>query len=380
MPKVSKLGPGTEGGKQIYWDFVNWRETGFSPLDAPGSVDHYRSRTLYTDTVATPSAFRSQAKKIAEIVIEQMPAEEIRLLTKKKGREKKFIKDSIYKNPWQQNMGVNSGSSSKDDDNDKDDDDIEVIGDDIEKNPPLDEDINDFGGYGEGDNDDDYDDDDYDNDNFNVTDLEEDTDQEEDDLMLGAFFETISISEMAASTRSPYVLRYPNNKVGIVFCLDGDVEDATSNQFELSSDRRTLTRYARVPKEMLNAGSIILGEEKENDDFGFQDANLMVLQALIDERKKGLKVDENGYIWEAREQLQLPFACSDRLYNKQGERIVSYNMRRNKYGFSWGYFWLLAYKRSKESKKRISGQRVTKMEQSSLYTEKSVVSFSSSSR
>ena len=78
--------------------------------------------------------------------------------------------------------------------------------------------------------------------------------------------------------------------------------------------------------------------------------------------------------------MQLPFACSDRLYNKQGERIVSYNMRRNKYGFSWGYIWLLAYKQSKESKKSISGQRVTKMEQSSLYTEKSVVSISSSSR
>ena len=73
MGKLSKIGPGTEAGKLLLQDFKNWRSTGFMPWGPNvGSAAHYQTRKVYQ--IVSQSAFRSQAKKIARIALEQMPA------------------------------------------------------------------------------------------------------------------------------------------------------------------------------------------------------------------------------------------------------------------------------------------------------------------
>jgi hypothetical protein len=117
------------------------------------------------------------------------------------------------------------------------------------------------------------------------------------------------------------------------------------------------------------------------DDFGFSDGHLMVLQAAIDERLKGAKQDKNGDIWEQRDVLNLPFPCAPTLYNKRGKKIRNYMMRRNKKGFTWGYFWLLALKeKPRVESKRISGQKVRSFDSSSVFTDVSMRSSKRSRR
>ena len=105
----------------------------------------------------------------------------------------------------------------------------------------------------------------------------------------------------------------------------------------------------------------------------------MVVDAKI---KKQLKAnnyqrDENGDIWELRATLQLPFKCQPQFYSRDGKVLKSFRMRNNGRGFSWGFFWLLAWTPQKpKPQKRIGGKlvTVTTEEESSLYTEKTYIS------
>jgi hypothetical protein len=111
-------------------------------------------------------------------------------------------------------------------------------------------------------------------------------------------------------------------------------------------------------------------ENSQDDDFGFSDADLMVLDGVIQKRLAGTKRDDDGEIWEVREKIDLPFPCAKTLYNKKGKRIKKYMVRRNRFGFTWGYFWLLAVREKPRIKaKRISGVKVSVMEDSSAFTE-----------
>ena len=75
MAKISEIGPGTAVGKQILEQFLNWDKTNFKPWGKNvGGANHYNSSAAYR--VVSASAFRSQAKKIAWIVFEQLMAKE----------------------------------------------------------------------------------------------------------------------------------------------------------------------------------------------------------------------------------------------------------------------------------------------------------------
>jgi hypothetical protein len=324
MGKISKIGPGTEGGKLILEDFKNWRKTGFKPWvkKGLGGSNHWKSRRLYQSV--SLNAFRSQAKKIADIAVEQMPAEDIEDGeeedddTEENEDDEDFPNDSENRNQWHRTEYAEEES---------DDEDEDFEGDDSQ---------------------------------------EEDDDLEE--------FEDIAMTELIDS-RSTLVIEYPNGKkIGIVFVCDGDVKDLTSNQFEFGSNQKQITRLVRVPKERSKASALIgdaASENGQDDDFGFSDADLMVLDGVIQKRlAAGTKRDDDGEIWEVREKIDLPFPCAKTLYNKKGKRIKKYMVRRNRFGFTWGYFWLLAVREKPRIKaKRISGVKVSVMEDSSAFTE-----------
>ena len=75
MAKDSEIGPGTPVGKQILEQFMKWESTNFKPWGKNvGGANHYNSSAAYR--VVSASAFRSQAKKIARIALEQLMAKE----------------------------------------------------------------------------------------------------------------------------------------------------------------------------------------------------------------------------------------------------------------------------------------------------------------
>jgi hypothetical protein len=167
MGIVSKIGPGTEGGKLILEDFQNWRKTGFKPWvkRGLGGVNHHQSRVIYK-TVSL-NAFRSQARKIADIALEQMPTEDI----EDEGEEDNGFKD-----------------------NEEDNEDDENLPNDSENRNPWHRTE-----YAEEESDDDEDED------FEGDDIS----QEEDDNL--EEFEDIAMTELIDS-RSTLVIEYPNGK------------------------------------------------------------------------------------------------------------------------------------------------------------------------
>jgi hypothetical protein len=332
MGQVSQVGPGTEAGKQLLKDFKDWRKTGFKPWGkGVGGAAHYETRRMYQ--VVSKNAFRSQAKKIAKIALEQMPAHDIQEDaeennedTEEEEDEKSLPNDSENKNPWQRELYADDGDEDEE-------------------------------------NDDDY----------SMKSEDEDCDASDDSLE--DFFEEIKLGELQNS-RAPFVSEYPGgNKLLLVFPLDGDVMDEDANQFEFFDGDKSVKRWSRVPKEREDAVSLVGNGSEVRTLFGFTDVDLMIVDAEIQRRLKASehKRDRKGRIWEVRDTLTLPFCCVPTLYNKKGKKLNTFRMRSNGRGFSWAYFWLLAPEvpRARPSR-RIGGKKVTVQEDSSVYTEETV--------
>ena len=76
---VGLLHISTVGGKQILWDYINWRETSWMPIKPIGSKPHWNSRKeLYH--VLEPPSFATACKAIAPIAIAMMPKEDFNIL------------------------------------------------------------------------------------------------------------------------------------------------------------------------------------------------------------------------------------------------------------------------------------------------------------
>jgi hypothetical protein len=329
MARPSLVGPGTEAGKQILKDFKGWRNTGYKPWGRGiGSAAHYQCRQMYQ--VVSKNAFRSQCKKLAQIALEQMPAEDCEPANQDTDKSSDDDDDgavslpcnSENKNPWQQELFEDNDEQENDDDDD------------------------DFSMGSEGTED-----------------------------SLADFFEDIKLGELQNS-QSPMVSEYPgSNKLMVLFPLDGDVLDENANQFEFFDDDKAIKRWSRVPKEREDAVAMIGKGSEDRSGFGFTDVDLMIVEAEINERLQRCahKRDHKGENWEEMESITLPFRVVPTLYNKKGRKLSTFRMRSNGRGFSWAYFWLLAPEkpRAKQSK-RIGGKKVQVMEDSSVYTEKTV--------
>lgn len=335
MARPSVLGPGTEAGKLILDDFKNWRKTGFQPWGSNvGSVQHYRSRQVYQ--VASQSAFRSQAKKIAKIAIEQLPANEIEYAKSQIAAPGPvFAFDSEGKNAWERQL--HQDPNEPQDDSSDDEDFLAELEDE------------------------------------SVEDLDE--------------FEEIQIGELQNS-RSAILSEYPcGAKLLAVFPLDGNICDHGSNEFEFDDNNTIIKRWSKIPKERLNAVKLIgIGTEKSSA-IGFTDVDLVVLDAEIKKRlkqyecrrdDKGIREfrrDAEGFLWEVRETLELPFKCRPFFFNKKGQEIDTFRKKSNGKGFAWAFFWLLAWTPPKAKRsKRIKGKMVKVMnpEDASQYTERTV--------
>lgn len=333
MPRISVIGPGTPVGKRILEDFKNWKTTGFKPFGkSVGGVDHYKSCSEYQCVSA--NSFRSQAQKIAKIALEQMPACD-------------FEDDSEDIIP-ESGKGNTEPKANR---NAAGDDDKSLPLDSEKRNPWM-----------------------------RYEAIEEDS-SESDDSESNRFDEESCVSDVIEQSkiqnlRSPFLSQYPTgDKLLAIFPLDGNVLDNDANQFEFVENNTAIHRWGKVPKERESCVALIgLGTEKPSK-LGFSEVDLMVVDAVIQKRLKAnnYKRDENGNIWEIRATLQLPFKCHPKLYGKNGKILTSFRMLSNGQGFSWGYFWLLAWNPPKsKAGKRIGGQlvKVIPKDDSSIYTEK----------
>jgi hypothetical protein len=365
MVKRSGVGPGTEVGKQILKDFLDWGVTGRIPWgNAIGGADHYKSSKAYQSVSA--SAFRAQAKKIARMALEQITADDITRTealnaglqlpvddvrkeeskpevkrdndTNTSALDRSFPIDSFNRNPW---VRFGQPENVQQQGNVHDDDDVQDV-------------------------------DESDDEDFASSDADE---SGSDDSLSSEEFEAISLGELQNS-RTPFLIEYPTgDKLLVIFPLDGNVSDVDANHFEFIQNNTSICRWGKIPKELENCVALIgLGSEKPSR-LGFSDPDLMVVDAEIKKRFKAnnYKRDENGDIWEVRATLELPFKCEPQFYTRDGRAIKSFRMRSNGRGFSWGFFWLLPLKPKKSKpKKLIAGKLVTIMseEESSIYTEK----------
>ena len=369
MGKVSEIGPGTAVGKQILEQFLNWEKSNFKPWGKNvGGANHYNSSAAYR--VVSASAFRSQAKKIARIALEQLMAKEESRVAATNGGLKLTAQELemfTAKNPKMSPAEIETMRESSMKGSDDDDDEESLPIDSAKKNPwirfhqneNVTHDIN-------------VDDEDKSNDESYIL---NDDDNSSSDSLPEDEFHSIKFGELQIS-RAPFVTQYPSgDKLLAIFPLDGNVSDAESTQFEFVQDNTAIRRWGKIPKEREDCVALIgLGTDKHSK-LGFNDTDLMVVDAEIKKRLQENKYqrDKNNDIWEIRAVLQLPFKCQPQLYTKDGKVLKSFRMRSNGRGFSWGFFWLLAWIPQKpKPQKRVEGKLVTIMsdEENSLYTEK----------
>lgn len=342
MAKVSAIGPGTEVGKLILQDFLNWKTKGFKPFGRGiGGTNHWKSCTKYM--TVSHSAFRKQAQEIAKIAREQLPADEVISDSEEEKVETTYHKDSEKRNPWVRSKHLLGAQETDESELDKN------------KNAPKMDPMTHPNAK---------DDESYET-------IEDETGSA--DGLEG--FEEVELGELQNS-RAPFFSQYPTgDKLLAIFPLDGNVLDPDANQFEFIQENNTIHRWGKVPKERENCVALIgLGSEKASM-VGFSDVDLMVVDAEIQKRLKDntYKRDKNGDIWEIRATLQLPFKCQTEFYSRDGTVLKTFRVRSNGKGFSWGYFWLLAWNPPKpKPAKRIGGSLVKVMskEEASVYSEK----------
>lgn len=340
MAKISAVGLGTEIGKQILWDFKNYKITGFKPWGkGVGGTNHYNSSEQYK--IVSQSEFRSQAQKIADFALKQMSAEDHKRTseTAKIGNEANPNEnvhyenetglpiDSENRNPWMTRMESQTNMHNINEDDDEKDEDYLSSHDGSSTDDHLDD------------------------------------------------FDDIEMGELQNS-RAPFLSQYPTqNKLLAIFPLDGDVLDQESTQFEFINDNTAIQRLGKVPKERESCVSLIGNPIKDKPSkFGFTSVDLMVVDAEIQRRLKAnnYQRDINGNIWEVRAVLQLPFKCQPQLYDKNGKALKSFRMQTNGKGFSWGFFWLLAWSPPKLRRTKRIGATMVKtisVEESSTWTE-----------
>jgi hypothetical protein len=150
-----------------------------------------------------------------------------------------------------------------------------------------------------------------------------------------------TIMKFSSSIRAPLNITFPgNDRIFLLFELDGETKDDTAHEFEI--DGTVLRRWSRVPKERLNALSLISSSSiMISAEFAFMDADVTVIKAVIDDRMGAIKKAENGEYWEVRDEVKLAFPCKPCFYNKKGETMKKFIIERNEKGYAWGYFWLV---------------------------------------
>ena len=306
--------------RRILHDFMNYPSTGFEPFGKNvGGVDHFNSSTFYEETMKSRHAFRSLAQKVAQKACSLLP----------------------------NNMNGNEDDISKEDENDDDGGNKAAV-------PPSKA--------------------------SKITPIDPNDLTALDDDSVGGRIFGCELGQM----RKPFLLEYPTrNKLGIVCCLDGDVEDRTSNEFRLSNDGRTMTRMRRVPKAC-SSGSFLLkgidGEDKQEGfmpGFGSTDIDVQVIDSAIQKRLKNCKREKNGDIWEPRDVIDLPFPCMPTIVSKEGKAMKTFKSRMNANGFWWAYFWLVGKHAAKAAgaseHKRFGGTRVfSATDDASLYSYQTV--------
>lgn len=330
MGKASSIGPGTEIGNMILQDFLDYKNTGKKPWGkGVGGADHYKSKEIYTKN-ASQSAFRTQARKIAQLALVQL--------------QLKDFDDKDSHNPELKDApGAENSNNSV-----KGNNDCEEASSESSSHHETSVSGND------GEN-------------------EENFDSSDDDDLDG--FDDIELGELQNS-REPFFTGYPTaDKILAIFPLDGDVLDPDANQFEFINDNNAIRRMGKVPKVRESCTALIGDGKEKPSKMGFSSVDLVVVDAEIKKRMRlnKYKRDENGDIWEIRATLQLPFKCDPHFRNREGQILNTFRIRSNKFGFTWVYFWLLAWKPPKPTPaKRIGGTFVTVMsnEDSSVFTEK----------
>ena len=347
MARKSPIGPGTPVGNEILQQYKNWKTSGFRPWGPEaGNINHYRSSDSYQ--IMKEGAFRTQALKIAAIALKEMPECDFEEYGNDDDDDKS-LEEVIVSGTEGDVCNVEAKAENV------------APSDSRESNPCISVNKNEAKQDSNDEDDGDY--------TFTSSAKESCS----DDGLEG--FDDIELGELQRS-REPFLSPYPTgDKLLVIFPLDGNVLDHNANQFEFIEDNTAIRRWGKVPKERESCIALIgLGTEKQSK-IGFSDVDLMVVDAEIKRRLKGntYKRDENDDIWEIRATLQLPFKCNPQLYAKNGKVLSTFRMQSNGRGFSWGYFWLLAWAPPKpKPAKRIGGKLVTSLskEESSIYTEK----------
>lgn len=362
MVRISQLDLKSDGGKRILNDYLDWERTNFKPWGkGVGGIDHYKTSSLFS--VVSPSAFRSQAKSIAKVALQQ-------LIATKKSRDSlldggfpitpELLQKAIESDPNMTEVEMQRARGTLTQGNDDASPPIHSVNHNSRmrsvsrgnlRQENASEDVQDS-----------------DDESYTASNDESSMDdslQADDDA-------SFRIGELQNS-RAPFVTKYPSgDKLLAIFPLDGNVADADANQFEFIEDNTAIRRLGKVPDERKHSSALI---GPGTDKLSFSDVDIMFVDAEIKKRLKTMRHqrDENGDIWEIRATLQLPFKCKPQFYSKDGRVLKNFRMRNNGRGFSWGYFWLFAWKPPKpKPAKRIGGVMVTVMseEESSLYTER----------
>ena len=163
------------------------------------------------------------------------------------------------------------------------------------------------------------------------------------------------------SYRDPINMVYPDKKrILVLLEADGEVDRVEDVQrIKIEGNGTKVVRYTKVPNAKKNAisliGGVVTGPHQEKTE------DIANLQAYLDQRSTQVKVseaEEDGGIWETREELDLEFAVEDQFFDNMGKEIDDFLIDTDGDGLYWCFFWLKGKHAKNMTPAKKKGRRV----------------------
>ena len=172
---------------------------------------------------------------------------------------------------------------------------------------------------------------------------------------------TSKMKPKTVSYRDPINMVYPDKKrILVLFEADGEVDKVEDVQrIKIEGGGTKVVRYTKVPTAKKNAisliGGVVTGPNQEKSE------DVANLQAYLDQRASLVKVseaEEDGGVWETREELDLEFGVEDQFYDNMGTEIDDFLIDTDGDGLYWCFFWLKGLHAKNMTPAKKKGRRV----------------------
>ena len=131
----------------------------------------------------------------------------------------------------------------------------------------------------------------------------------------------------------------PDTRYFVLFDVDGEIAEPSSQRFVFSECGTKVTRYCRIPEILFKSDEMM---SKLGRSYASHDAFQMLMrnetQRRLKIKKSASMVELEGY--EEKQTAKLTVPVDPVLYNENGEAVQDFEIKSTEEGYAYVYFWL----------------------------------------